>query len=311
MNEDPARSPELKGGSEDLPRTRPWRGLVGWLTGARNGDVSVREVIEELIEAPPDAGSAMETEERTLLANILRLRERTVEDVMVPRADIVAIDEKAALADLINLINRESHSRVPIYRESLDDAIGMVHIKDVLAAQNAAVSSPASLDLSSILRDVLFVAPSMQVLELLLEMRVKRIHMALVVDEFGGVDGLATIEDLVEEIVGEIEDEHDRDVEPAMTPGADGSFDADARVELALFETMIGPVLTDEEREEIDTLGGLVFTLTGRVPIRGEVVSHPSGVEFEILDADPRRVKRLRISVTDVSAAGGVTPGGD
>jgi CBS domain containing-hemolysin-like protein len=310
-NGDSVKSSALKIGAEALPRARLWRGLVGWLTGARNGDVSVREAIEDLIETPPDADSAMETEERTLLANILRLRERTVEDVMVPRADIVAIDEKAALADLINLINRESHSRVPIYRESLDDAIGMVHIKDVLAAQNADQSSPASLDLSNILRDVLFVSPSMQVLELLLEMRVKRIHMALVVDEFGGVDGLATIEDLVEEIVGEIEDEHDRDVEPFMEPRANGSFDADARVELALFETMIGPVLTGEEREEIDTLGGLVFTLTGRVPIRGEVVSHPSGVEFEILDADPRRVKRLRISVAEVSAAGGDTPDGD
>lgn len=311
MSEEPTKPAAPSDGAETPVRARPWRSLVSWIKVARNGDVSVREAIEELIEAPPDAGSAMETEERTLLANILSLRERTVEDVMVPRADIVAIDEKAALTDLVNLINRESHSRVPIYRESLDDAIGMVHIKDVLAAQNAAAASPASLDLSNILRDVLFVSPSMQVLELLLEMRVKRIHMALVVDEFGGVDGLATIEDLVEEIVGEIEDEHDRDVEPAMAPRADGSFDADARVELALFETMIGPVLTNEEREEIDTLGGLVFTLAGRVPIRGEVVTHPSGVEFEILDADPRRVKRLHISVTDISAAGGDTPDGD
>ena len=167
-NGDPVNLSAPNSGAEDLPRARPWRGFVDWIMGARNGDVSVREAIEELIEDSPDAGSAMETEERTLLANILRLRERTVEDVMVPRADIVAIDEKAALADLINLINRESHSRVPIYRETLDDAIGMVHIKDVLAAQNAAVSSPASLDLSNILRDVLFVAPSMHVLELLL-----------------------------------------------------------------------------------------------------------------------------------------------
>jgi len=308
MNEEPGKPAAPNDEGEATARAGLWRGLVNWFMGTRNGDVSVREAIEELIEAPPDAGSTMETEERTLLANILSLRERTVEDVMVPRADIVGIDEKAALVELIDLINRESHSRVPVYRESLDDAIGMVHIKDVLAAQNAAVSSPASLDLSNILRDVLFVSPSMQVLELLLEMRVKRIHMALVVDEFGGVDGLATIEDLVEEIVGEIEDEHDRDVEPVMLPRADGSFDADARVELALFETMVGPVLADEEREEIDTLGGLVCTLTGRVPIGGEVITHPSGVEFEILDADPRRVKRLRISVTDFIAAGGDTP---
>ena len=283
-----------------------WRSLIGRIMGSRNGDVSVREAIEELIEETPEAAGEIETEERTLLANILSLRERTVADVMVPRADIVAIDETAALKDLINLINRESHSRVPVYRESLDDAIGMVHIKDVLAAQNTlaadGATGPASLDLRNILRDVLFVAPSMHVLELLLEMRVKRIHMALVVDEFGGVDGLATIEDLVEEIVGEIEDEHDRDVEPGMFPRADSAFDADARVELALFEDMVGPVLSEEEREEIDTLGGLVFTLSGRVPIRGELVTHPSGVEFEILDADPRRVKRLRISVPNQGA---------
>ena len=314
MNEDPPRLPASRNGTEAIPRARSWRGLVGWIFGARNGDVSVREAIEELIEESPDAVTAIETEERTLLANILSLRGRTVDDVMVPRADIIAIDEKAALSDLIDLINRESHSRVPIYRDTLDDAIGMVHIKDVLVAQNASAGNPASLDLSSILRDVLFVSPSMQVLELLLEMRVKRIHMALVVDEFGGVDGLATIEDLVEEIVGEIEGEHDRDVEPAMYPKPDGSFEADARVALEVFEKMVGPVLTEEEREEIDTLGGLVFTLAGRIPIRGELVTHPSGLEFEILDADPRRVKRLRILVTDGSAASaaiGEAPDGD
>jgi magnesium and cobalt transporter len=307
MNEDPVRSPAQANGAEAAARPRPWRGLVDWILGARNGDVSVREAIEELIEDSPVADTAIETEERTLLANILSLRERTVDDVMVPRADIVAIDETATLKDLINLINRESHSRVPVYRETLDDAIGMVHIKDVLAAQNAS----RDLDLRAIIRDVLFVSPSMQVLELLLEMRVKRIHMALVVDEFGGVDGLATIEDLVEEIVGEIEDEHDRDVEPAMFPRPDGSFDADARVALEVFENKIGPVLSGEEREEIDTLGGLVFTLAGRVPIRGELVTHPSGIEFEILDADPRRVKRLRVSVPNQAAASAAQPDGD
>ena len=327
MNENPANPPkpengleiEPENGNAVSPRTQSglgpaWRSLMGRIMGSRNVDVSVREVIEELIEETPEVAGEIETEERTLLANILSLRERTVADVMVPRADIIAIDEMAALKDLINLINRESHSRIPVYRESLDDAIGMVHIKDVLAAQNTLVANgvagSASLNLRNILRDVLFVAPSMHVLELLLEMRVRRIHMALVVDEFGGVDGLATIEDLVEEIVGEIEDEHDRDVEPGMFQRADSAFDADARVELALFEDMVGPVLSEEEREEIDTLGGLVFTLSGRVPIRGELVTHPSGVEFEILDADPRRVKRLRISVPN-QGAGRVAPGCD
>ncbi|NQV57211.1 MAG: HlyC/CorC family transporter [Rhodospirillales bacterium] len=259
--------------------------------GVRDDDYSVREAIEELIEDSAEPESTVETEERTLLANILRIRERTVNDVMVPRADIVAIDAKASLEDLVELINRESHSRVPVYRESLDGAIGMIHIKDVLAAREAGRSP----ELSSILRDVLFVAPSMQVLELLLEMRVKRSHMALVVDEFGGVDGLVTIEDLVEEIVGEIEDEHDQDVELEMVQRRDGSFDADARIALDVFEEKIGSVLSDEEREEIDTLGGLVFMLAGRVPVRGELVTHASGVEIEVLETDPRRIKRLRV----------------
>ncbi|MAF50215.1 MAG: hemolysin family protein [Rhodospirillales bacterium] len=300
MNDGPDSPAPSRNGTEAPPaRARGWLGLLGRIFGIRNGDVSVREAIEELIEESPEAVSAMETEERTLLANILSLRELTVDDVMVPRADIIAIEESASLEVLIELINRESHSRVPVYRKTLDDAIGMVHIKDVLAAENA----QRSLDLSNILRDVLFVSPSMQVLELLLEMRVKRIHMALVVDEFGGVDGLATIEDLVEEIVGEIEDEHDRDVEPEMLPRPDGSFDADARVALEVFEDKIGPVLSDEERQDIETLGGLVFTLTGRVPIRGELVTHPSGVEIEVLEADPRRVKRLRIRAPEDSAA--------
>jgi CBS domain containing-hemolysin-like protein len=167
----------------------------------------------------------------------------------------------------------------------------MVHIKDVLAARERG----GDFDLRRLVRKVLFVSPSMLPLELLLEMRVSRTHMALVVDEYGGVDGLLTIEDLVEEIVGEIEDEHDRDVEPVLTVRDNGLIDADARVEIETFEGLVGPLLSDEERDDIDTLGGLVFRLAGRVPIRGELVTHPSGLEFEVLDADPRRIKRLRI----------------
>ncbi len=263
------------------------------LTGTRDGEETVREVLEELIdEKASENATPVESQERMLLANVLSLRERTVADVMVPRADIVAIDVASTVADLIALFGREEHSRIPVYQGNLDNAIGMVHIKDIIVAQSKGTTNAR---LGSMVRDVLFVAPSMHVLELLLEMRFKRIHMALVVDEFGGVDGLLTIEDLVEEIVGDIDDEYDEDTEPQLVARPDGALDADARVSLETFEGVVGTILSDEERAEIDTLGGLVFDLLGRVPIRGELVKHPSGMEIEILEADPRRVKRLRV----------------
>ncbi len=263
------------------------------LTGTRDGEETVREVLEELIdEKASENATPVESQERMLLANVLSLRERTVADVMVPRADIVAIDVASTVADLIALFGREEHSRIPVYQGNLDNAIGMVHIKDIIVAQSKGTTNAR---LGSMVRDVLFVAPSMHVLELLLEMRFKRIHMALVVDEFGGVDGLLTIEDLVEEIVGDIDDEYDEDTEPQLVARPDGALDADARVSLETFEGVVGTILSDEERAEIDTLGGLVFDLLGRVPVRGELVKHPSGMEIEILEADPRRVKRLRV----------------
>jgi magnesium and cobalt transporter len=260
----------------------------------------VREAIEDLIEDSENDATPLEAEERNLLSNILRLKDRAVSDVMVPRADISALDVNASFADLIKLINSEAHSRVPIFQETLDDAIGMVHIKDVMAAHSLFIAeeqknTDEDLHLRNIMRDILFVSPSMQVLELLLEMRAKRIHMALVVDEFGGVDGLVTIEDLVEEIVGEIEDEHDQDVDPQLLLKSDGLIEADARVLIASFEEIVGRVVTDDERMEFDTLGGLVFSLAGRVPIRGELVRHSCGMEIEIVDADPRRIKSIRI----------------
>ena len=262
------------------------------LRRGRNGDGSIRDALEELIEEREESDQPINEDERLLLANILELRDRTVHDVMVPRADIVAIESETALSVIIDVITGEGHSRLPVYGESLDDSIGFIHAKDVLAWRGA----EGDFSPSRILRRVLFVAPSMQVLELLLEMRVKRAHMALVVDEYGGVDGLVTIEDLVEEIVGEIEDEHDQNDEPALTPSVDGSLIADARVTIAHLEETIGPVFVDdEEREDIDTLGGLVFSLAGRVPIRGELIRHSSGVEFEVLEADPRRIRRLRL----------------
>ena len=281
---------------EDTPAPQKSGGVFrDWLRilrRGRNGDGSIRDTLEELIEEREESDQPINEDERLLLANIFELRDRTVHDVMVPRADIVAIEVETALSDIIDVITGEGHSRLPVYGETLDDAMGFIHAKDVLAWRGA----EANFSPSRILRRVLFVAPSMQVLELLLEMRVKRAHMALVVDEYGGVDGLVTIEDLVEEIVGEIEDEHDQNDDPALTPAADGSLIADARVTVEYLEETVGPILdSDEEREDIDTLGGLVFSLAGRVPIRGELIRHSSGVEFEVLEADPRRIRRLRL----------------
>ncbi|MBH90004.1 MAG: magnesium/cobalt efflux protein [Magnetovibrio sp.] len=284
--------PRLANGNDDGSSTTS--GFFGWLkrffkTG--NGENSARDVLEELIEEREECEVPINDEERLLLANILELKDRTIHDVMVPRADIISVDSDINLSDVIKIITCEGHSRIPVFRGSLDDAIGMIHIKDVLAWHGR----DSEFSLRDIVRKVLFVPPSMQVLELLLEMRATRCHMALVVDEYGGIDGLVTIEDLVEEIVGEIEDEHDRTEEPTMVEDLNGTLIADARVTIETLEERLGVLLSEEEREDIDTLGGLVFSLTGRVPIRGELISHPSGLEFEILDADPRRIKRLRL----------------
>ena len=258
----------------------------------RNGQhESVRVALEEIIEESAEPAAPIGDDERLLLSNILNLRGRTVADVMVPRADIVAVDAETPLTEIVALIGEQGHSRLPVYRGSLDDVIGMAHIKDLFLWEGL----NQDFNLAEHLRRILFVAPSMQVLELLLEMRAKRSHMALVVDEYGGVDGLVTIEDLVEEIIGEIEDEHDRTADPVLRENPDGSFTADARVTIAALEEQLGQFVTDEERMSIDTLGGLVFALAGRVPIRSELVSHPSGLEFEVLQADPRRVHRVRV----------------
>jgi magnesium and cobalt transporter len=266
----------------------------GWVRGLKrmsSGSDSPRDTLDELIEEREDSEQPLDPDERLLVANILELRNLTIYDVMVPRADIIAIPVSATLPDIIDVATRGGHSRLPVYRDTLDDAQGVVHIKDVLGWRG----KDKDFKVAEVQRKMLFVAPSMRVLELLLEMRVKRSHMALVVDEFGGVDGLVTIEDLVEEIVGEIEDEHDRDDEPKIERRRDGSWVADARIEIEKLESCIGPVVDEDEREDIDTLGGLVFTVAGRVPIRGEIIAHRGGIEFEILDADPRRVHRVRV----------------
>lgn len=265
--------------------------LADWLRG-RTGETA-RDALEELIDEPEEGEASLGASERQLLGNILDLHGRTIADVMVPRVDVVGLKATTNLKTLIELIVEEGHSRMPLYRETLDDAFGMVHVKDVLPWRG----KDKEFSAADIMRPVLFVTPSMHVLELLLEMRAKRTHMALVVDEFGGVDGLVTIEDLVEEIIGEIEDEFDEDEKSSLEKHGDGSWTAGARTPLEDLEQAMGQTLfSDEERDEVDTLGGLVFTIAGRVPTRGELLMHDlSGLEFEILDADPRFVKRLRI----------------
>ncbi|MEW5704074.1 MAG: hemolysin family protein [Pseudomonadota bacterium] len=247
--------------------------------------------IGELIPNEDAAKITIDPDQRVLLENVLAVRNVAVVDIMVPRADIVAVEAESTLKEVAALMSSEAHSRLPVYRKTLDDVIGIVHIKEILDSW----ISQAPFHLSKIDRPALFVAPTMRVLDLLLQMRSAHTHMALVVDEYGGVNGLVTIEDLVEEIIGEIQDEHDVETPPMLAALQDGSLLADARVELETFEARIGRRLLVDEDEDIDTLGGLVFYLAGRVPARGEIIHHPSGIEFEILEADARRIRRLRV----------------
>jgi CBS domain containing-hemolysin-like protein len=290
------------------PRDPGSDSVRGWLRSLlsrtrANGDNSVRDTLEEIIEERDEAELPIDAHERLLITNVLHQRDTTADDIMVPRPDIVALGESATLSEIADLMARKGHSRMPVFRETLDNIVGMVHIKDLIPN----LYKGEAPDLTALARPVLFVSPSMRVLDLLLEMRLKRAHLALVVDEYGGIDGLVTIEDLVEQIVGEIEDEHDVESDPELTVLEDGSIVADARLDLEEFEESFGAFLSEEEREETDTLAGLVFRLAGRVPGRGELIVHDSGMEFEVMDADPRRIKRLRLrnlpSTSDQTAA--------
>jgi magnesium and cobalt transporter len=278
------------------------RGLLGHRAAEPTLRESIAELMQEAEAAPEEAApsSELDRHERLLIANVLRLRETTAYDVMVPRADIVAMRVDLTLEQVIDQIRSDGHSRLPVYREQLDEIVGMVHIKDVFAY----VGKPEAFSLEAILRRPLMVAPQVRVLDLLLQMRQSRMHMSLVVDEYGGIDGLVTIEDLVETIIGDIDDEHDDETVPMVTERPDGTLDLNARLPVEEFEERMGPVLSEDERDaDIDTVGGLVFTLAGRVPAKGEVISHPSGLEFRILDADARRIRRLRARRTVPEAA--------
>ncbi|WP_417281959.1 hemolysin family protein [Ancylobacter oerskovii] len=310
--------------------------IGGWRTTG-----SLRTDLVEALASNADFTADLSTSERAMLKSILELRERRVGDLMVPRADIVAVQKDISLGELLAVFAEAGHSRLVVYDDTLDDPVGMVHIRDLVTylTQRAMSSRPpaalggarettsqpgdgrtgdgrtgdgkpalafnlkaidlsASLSAARLIRRLLFVPPSMPTIELLASMQASRIHLALVIDEYGGTDGIVSMEDLVEEIVGDIEDEHDDDEAPMIARQPDGSYIADARAGLDEVAEMVDPAFaTGEEAEEVDTLGGLLVTLAGRVPVRGEIVSGPGHFEIEVLDADPRRVKRLRISL--------------
>ena len=311
----PVRDGEVLRPASERWLMRAIRSLFGWKAG------SVRADLQVVLDASTPDETSFTAVERTMLRNILGLHERRIADVMVHRADIVAVKRDIPLGELINIFESAAHSRLVVYDETLDEPEGIVHIRDLLAfmaskARNAPPSKakrkkplPAGLDLraidlalplheANIIRKLLYVPPSMPAIDLLAQMQASRIHLALVVDEYGGTDGLVSIEDIVEQIVGEIDDEHDSDEPPSIVRTADNSFIADARASLEDVRTMIGDdFVTGEAGEEVDTLGGYLVTHVGRLPVRGEVISGPGPYEIEVLDADPRRVKRLRIGL--------------
>ncbi|HEY4203437.1 MAG TPA: hemolysin family protein [Xanthobacteraceae bacterium] len=311
----PVREGEVLRPTSDNWLMRAIRTLFGWKPG------SVRDDLQVVLDASaPDEGN-FSVVERTMLRNLLNLHERRIADVMIHRADIVAVRQDISLGELMARFESEAHSRFVVYNETLDDPVGMVHIRDLLAfmTSKARVTEPAKtkrkkpfpagLDLravdlattlvdSNIIRNLLYVPPSMRAIDLLAQMQASRLHLALVVDEYGGTDGLVSIEDIVEQIVGEIDDEHDSTEPPSIIRQGDTTFIADARASLDDVRTMIGDAFeTGEAGEEVDTLGGYLVTQVGRLPVRGEIISGPGDFEIEVLDADPRRVKRLRIGL--------------
>src|SRR5215470_6968671 len=289
------------------------RSVFGWKSG------TIRADLADVLEAGHVGATGFSPEESTMLKNILGLRERRAEDVMVPRADIIAVQQDISLGELMKVFENAAHSRLVVYNDTLDDPVGMAHIRDLIAFMTARATVtpqtnakrkkplPAGLDLKAvdlsmpftatkIIRPILFVPPSMSAIDLLAKMQATRIHLALVIDEYGGTDGLVSIEDIVEEIVGQIEDEHDEPTNHTVIGQPDGSYLADARASLEEVTATVGIEFdVGEATEEVDTLGGYLFTQVGRVPVRGELVLGPGPFEIEVLDADPRRVKRVKI----------------
>lgn len=296
---------------EELPSSEKSDAGESWIERLASkvgfsGQHDARIVIQEALRT--DTGKSLTPEERAMLQNSLNFRDRRAEDVMVPRSDIVSVDKSTPVAELLAVFAEANHSRLPVYDDTLDRPIGMVHVKDLmgwLARQGESDMvgrfSLGAADLTNtvqdigIMRELIFVPPSMPAIDLLFSMKNRHIHLALIIDEHGGTDGLVSIEDLLEEVVGEIEDEHDADDEPLLLKEDANGVIADARIEIEDLEKKIGIKLDLDILEEVDTLGGLVSTMLGRVPDTGEILKHPAGVTFEVLDADRRRVKKLRV----------------
>jgi CBS domain containing-hemolysin-like protein len=277
-----------------------WRGMRHLLFGEESEPTLRAEIEEAIDEAEESEGSHpvagdLSPAERQMLRNLLHFGEQTAGGICVTRGDIVAVPSDISFDDLVRAFADAGHSRLPVYGESLDEVIGMVHIKDVFVAS---VEPGRDRSLGALMRVPLFVPESMGVIELLARMRAERIHLAIVVDEFGGTEGLVTIEDVVEEIVGDIEDEHDEAEAGMLTMLDDGVWEADARIELEDLAEAVDARLSSDD-DEVDTLGGLVFLLAGHIPAKGECVTHPSGWKLEAVDSDPRRIIRVRLHAPD------------
>jgi len=288
---------------QDEGGSRLWRGMRHLIFGEDSEPTlraEIEEAIDEAEESGPIAGDLSPTE-RQMLRNLLHFGEQTAGEIAVTRGDIMAVPSDISFDDLVRAFADAGHSRLPVYGESLDEVIGMVHIKDVFMAR---VDPSRDRSLNALMREPLFIPESMGVIELLARMRSQRIHLAIVVDEFGGTEGLVTIEDVVEEIVGEIEDEHDEAQLGMLTMLDEGLWEADARLELEELAEAVDARLSSDQ-DEVDTLGGLVFLLAGHIPQKGECVTHPSGWKLEAVDSDPRKIIRVRLHAPDVRSAQG------
>ncbi len=298
------------------PRRAP--GFLAWLRRRLRPSKDLRESLEGVIESHAETTGTpgITADARSMLGNLISFQDLRVSDLMVPRADIIGLEETETLRALLDRFTEANHSRLPVYRETLDDVVGMVHVKDFLRWLNskgrsrktksgvglslpAAELNTAVKQHSSIVRDVLYVPLSMPASDLLIKMKATHVHLAVVVDEYGGTDGLVSFEDIVEAIVGDISDEHDEDADEILIKKQnDTTYVADARIAIAALDEMFGvDLLPADKEDEADTLGGLMFEMGGRVPVKGEVITHPSGLEFEIVESDLRRVKQVRIHV--------------
>ena len=273
-----------------------WRSMRHLIFGDES-EPTLRAEIEDAIDEAEEGGGShpiagdLSATERQMLRNLLHFGEETAGDICVTRGDIIAVPSGISFDDLVRAFADAGHSRLPVYGESLDEVVGMIHIKDVFVAS---VDPSRDRSVPALMREPLFVPESMSVIELLARMRAARVHLGIVVDEFGGTEGLVTIEDIVEEIVGEIEDEHDEAETGMLTMLDDGVWEADARIELEELAEAVDHRLSSDE-DEVDTLGGLMFLLAGHIPAKGECLNHPSGWKLEAVDSDPRRIIRVRL----------------